>query len=180
MYTTQFPMQMYLPFGQTPPYVRQINRSIPLSISDPWLGTPPFTPNQPGGNPFASGFHNNDLPLPGNTSFATPLSIAAISQNFKLGNVQKWNLTLEHSFGENSVARASYVGEKGTHLSIGRQYNPAIYVPGQCGPVPCSTAANTDARRLYDPGTLGSVLVAESTGYSKLQRPSAQFRASHD
>ena len=99
MYTTQFPMQMYLPFGQTPPYSREIARSIPLSVSNPWLGTPPFSPSQPGGDPFTSGFHNNDLLLPGNSTFALPLAIAAFSQDSKLGNVQKWNLAWEHLLG---------------------------------------------------------------------------------
>jgi len=168
MYTTQFPMQMYLPFGQTTPYSRTFNEFIPLSISSPWQGTPPFSPGQPGGDPFASGFRSNVTSLPSDTPFTLPVSAAAFGHHYKLGNVQKWNLTLEHSFAGNTVVRASYVGDKGTHLPLGVEANPAVYIPGICGnpPSPCSTPGNTNARRLYASSGLSSVLTAQSSGNS--------------
>ena len=166
MYATQFPMQMYLPFGSVAPYIRSITRFAPYSITEPWLGSLPFSPDYPGGDPFASGFNYNDLPLPSNTAFPTPLTAAAFAQNFKLGNLQKWNLTLEHLFPGNTLVRASYVGDKGTHLSLGNQANPAVYIPGDCGGTPCSTSANTDARRLYASTGLGGVNIAQSDGNS--------------
>jgi hypothetical protein len=166
MYSTQFPMQTYLGFGQTAPYIRSISRFVPQSITNPWLGTPPFSPDQPGGDPFASGFHYNDLPLPSSTAFTPPVQAAAFNQHFKLGDLQKWNLTLEHLFPGNTLVRASYVGDKGTHLSLGVQGDPATYIPGECNGEPCSTAANETAREPYYAYGLGSIMTDQSDGNS--------------
>jgi hypothetical protein len=58
-----------------------------------------------------------------------------------------WNLTLEHQFVGNWVARIAYAGNKGTYLASGalgfRESNPAVYIPG------ISTKTNTQSRRLY-------------------------------
>jgi hypothetical protein len=168
MFTSQFPLMSFLNSAQINPYVRNIGRMLPYSIAYPWLGTPPFTPGQPGGDPFAAGFHANDAPLPSNTPFTVPMSLSAFAQDFKLGNLQKWNLTLEHMFRGNTVVRASYVGSKGTHLSLGRQANAAVYIPGNCGdpPLPCSSQTNVDQRRPYYASGLGSITIGESNGNS--------------
>lgn len=62
-----------------------------------------------------------------------------------LSNTQQWNLTVEHKFGNTSVASVAYVASKGTHLpsamqplnvlnpsllSMGSQLN-AVFQPGQ-------------------------------------------------
>lgn len=156
MYAMQFPMQSFLPFAEQPPYIRTIQRFAPPSISNPWGGFP-------GGDPFAAGFTADDLPRPSNVAF--PLSrVSVFDPDFKLASVQQWNLTVEHQFRGNTIARASYVGTKGTHLSLEREANAAVYIPGQCGPSPCSTTQNTDARRPFQ--GLQSVLEAESVGNS--------------
>lgn len=160
IYSLQFPMQSFLPFAEQQPYIRTILRFIPPSISDPWAGFP-------GGDPFANGFRADDEPRPSNTTFTSPVQVSAFAPDLKLGNVQKWNLTLEHVFWGNTVVRASYVGDKGAHLSVNRESNAAVYIPGDCPPgsgMPCSTTQNTDARRPF-PG-LGSVQVIEGSGDS--------------
>jgi hypothetical protein len=149
-------MQSFLPFAEQPPYIRTILRMAPPSISNPWGGFP-------GGDPFAAGFTADDLPRPKDVAF--PLSqVHVFDPNFKLASVQQWNLTLEHLFSGNTVVRASYVGTKGTHLSLEREENAAMYIPGLCGGSPCSTTQNTDARRPFQ--GLQSVLDTESVGNS--------------
>jgi len=156
MYSMQFPMQSFLPFANQPPYVGTTFRMFPPSITNPWDGFP-------GGNPFAAGFHVDDLPRPADVAF--PLGqVAVFSPGFKLPSIQQWNLTVEHLFRGSTVARASYVGSKGTHLSLGREANAAVYIPGQCGGSPCSTTQNTDARRPVQ--GLQSVLETQSVGNS--------------
>jgi hypothetical protein len=141
IYAMQFPFQSYLGFSFTPPYSRSISViQPPMGINAPWVG-------YAGGDPFASGFLLNDQPRPSNATFLFPLQVPSIQPDFKLANAQQWNLTLEHRFWGNTVMRASYVGTKGTHLSMVDQANPATYIPGQCGSAACSTTANTNARR---------------------------------
>ena len=157
MYSMQFPMQSFLPFASEQPYIRTIQRMFPPSISDPWGGFP-------GGDPFAAGFRADDQPRPSDAPFTAQVQVQGFSPNFQLGNLQKWNLTLEHSFWGSTVVRASYVGDKGTHLSLNREANPAVYIPGLCGGAPCSTTQNTQSRRI-DPA-FGSVILADSIGGS--------------
>lgn len=166
LYTMQFPMQSFLPFANQPPYIRTIFRFAPPSISNPWGGFP-------GGDPFAGGFTADDQPRPSNVGF--PLGQASIfDSGFKLASIQQWNLTLEHLFQGKTLVRASYVGTKGTHLSLDREANPAVYIPpGKCGlpdpTAPCSTSSGdpftgTDARRPFR--GLQSVFDGESVGNS--------------
>ncbi|MCI0626192.1 MAG: carboxypeptidase regulatory-like domain-containing protein [Acidobacteria bacterium] len=157
LYAVQFPMQSFLAYANQQPYIRSINRPNPPSISDPWGGFP-------GGNPFAGGFRADDEPRPSNAPFTATVQAPNFQPDFKLGNLQQWNLTLERLFWGSTVVQASYVGSKGTHLNLGVQSNPALYVPGQCGGAPCSTTQNTNSRRLYN--NLGSVTTTKSAGNS--------------
>jgi hypothetical protein len=152
----QFPMQSFLPFAEQPPYIRTILRMAPPSLTDPWGGFP-------GGDPFAGGFAADDLPRPSNVAFALS-QVKVFNPGFKLPSIQQWNLTVEHLFRGNTIARASYVGTKGTHLSLEREANAAVYIPGLCGGSPCSTNQNTDSRRPFQ--GLQSVLETQSVGNS--------------
>jgi hypothetical protein len=161
IYAMQFPMQSFLPFAIEPPYTRTVG--VPFSpggISNPWVAGPEY----PGGDPFAGGFHTNDLPLPSNTTFPSSLQFSVFNPNWKLASVQQWNLTLEHQFWGNTLVGASYAGTKGTHLSLNRNLNAAVYIPGECAGVPCSTAANEIQREPYP--ALASIPDNESVGNS--------------
>jgi len=91
-----------------------------------------------------------------------------------------WNLTLERQIGTSWLARAAYVGNKGTHLfgtadqeSGLREGNPAIYVPGQ------STVDNEQSRRLYPNfGHVGIIDSAINSHYHSLQL-TVEKRLSH-
>ena len=163
IYAMQFPMQSFLPFSDEPPYLRNVG--VPFSpggISNPWEAGPEYA----GGDPFASGFHSNDQPLPSNTPFVSNLSLSVFDPHWKLASVQQWNLTLEHQFWGNTLVAASYAGTKGTHLSLNADINAAVYTPGNCGspPAPCSTAANEINREPYP--ALSSIQDNEPVGNS--------------
>ncbi|MGB8653214.1 MAG: carboxypeptidase regulatory-like domain-containing protein [Candidatus Acidiferrales bacterium] len=113
--------------------------NTPLSLSDPWsqnAGTnfaspfPPFAPFKPAA----------DAP------FAPPFTIPAVfAQNFKLGVTQSWNLSVEHQFGRDFVARVAYVGSQSYHQSDIIDQNPGIcggVVIGPNGPQ-CASAQRT-------------------------------------
>ncbi len=63
-------------------------------------------------------------------------------------NVTQWNASVQHLFGDNWVVSVSYLGNKTSHLWIGNEINPAVYIPGTCAGKPCSSTSNTQARRV--------------------------------
>jgi hypothetical protein len=77
--------------------------------------------------------------------------------------MQQWNLSYERQLGKDWMVSATYVGNKTTHLWIGTELDPAVYIPGTCAGAACSTTANTNQRRvLYLANPLTGV------GYSTL------------
>jgi hypothetical protein len=114
-----------------------------LSLSSPAGG---FT------NPY-QGLTVPHFPLPFPTSAATAVfPNAGVYVNVPLDlhptYVQQWNLSLERQVGQNWLLSATYLGNKTTHLWIGYEANPAVFIPGTCGANPCSTTSNTNARRV--------------------------------
>ena len=127
------------------------------------VGVPPFAPivniqdtnfSDPYGaagvaNPFPSQFGPTN-PGP-NATFPQNISFTQIfDRHFRLPQILTYNLTLERGLGSSWFIRASYTGNKGTHLGgTGDQeagllqLNPSIYIPGQ------STENNVQARRIY-------------------------------
>jgi hypothetical protein len=127
------------------------------------VGVPPFAPivniqdtnfSDPYGaagvaNPFPSQFGPTN-PGP-NATFPQNISFTQIfDRHFRLPQILTYNLTLERGLGASWFIRASYTGNKGTHLGgTGDQeagllqLNPSIYIPGQ------STENNVQARRIY-------------------------------
>jgi hypothetical protein len=158
------------------------------------VGIPPFAPiisltdvnfQNPYGsagvaNPFPASFGGINKSTPSNSAFPQgPLAFTQIfAQNFRLPVIYLWNLTLEREIAKGWLARAAYVGNKGTHLygtadqeSGLFEANPAIYIPGNNPDgTPKSTAANEQQRRLYP--SFGFVNVIDSainSNYNGLQ-----------
>jgi hypothetical protein len=46
------------------------------------------------------------------------------------------------------VVTATYIGNRTSHIWIGTELDPAVYIPGNCGAAACSTTANTNQRRV--------------------------------
>jgi len=114
----------------------------PGGFANPWLG-------YPGGNPFPTS-QNANTPYPTAGYYETvPLHV----QNTY---VEQWNLSLQKQVSPSWLLKASYLGNNTIHLWTDQELNPAIYIPGNCAAGqyglakagPCSSLANTQARRL--------------------------------
>ena len=126
----------YRMVAQNPPFGPQVtNTAGPYQFSNPWA-------NVPGGNPFP-------LPAPGkNVAFPLANAEVFLPPNVHSPTVAQWNLSLQHRFGSDWIVSLSYLGNKSSHLWIGNETNPAVYIPGTCGSAACSTTGNTQARRI--------------------------------
>jgi hypothetical protein len=104
--------------------------------------------------------------VPGkDAEFFTPLGqFGVFNTGFQPSYQETWNLTVERGIMRNMVARASYIGNQGRHLSYGLDVNYARYLPGQ------STVANTQDRRPYqDFGAVLNALSDSNSSYHALQ-----------
>jgi hypothetical protein len=126
----------YRMVAQNPPYGPQVtNTNGPYQFSNPWATVP-------GGNPFP-------LPAPGkNVQFPIANAEVFLPPNIHSPTIAQWNVSVQHRFGSNWVLSTSYLGNKSSHLWLGNEANPAVYIPGMCGANPCSTTGNTQARRV--------------------------------
>ena len=126
----------YRMVAQNPPFGPQVtNTNGPYQFSDPWSTVP-------GGNPFP-------LPPPGkNIAFPPANAEVFLPPNLHAPSVGQWNASVQHRFGSSWLASVSYLGNKTSHLWIGNEINPAVYIPGTCSGKPCSSTGNTQARRV--------------------------------
>jgi len=136
LYTQQEQTAYFLGFGRVQPFVRSFSLISPPSLVDPWS-------TFPGGNPFSGGFKLDNNPRAKDVPFINPAVANTLAPNLHLPYIQQWSFTLERSITQNDVIEASYVGTKGTRLSIAADYNQPLYIPGQ------STQSNAQQRRPY-------------------------------
>lgn len=126
----------YRMVAQNPPFGPQVtNTSGPYQFSNPWA-------NVPGGNPFPL------PPLSKNVAFPLANAEVFLPPNIQPPNVVHWNASVQHRFGDDWILSVTYLANKTSHLWIGNETNPAVYIPGQCGSAACSTTGNTQARRV--------------------------------
>ncbi|MSV29225.1 MAG: hypothetical protein EXQ52_10880 [Bryobacterales bacterium] len=153
---------------------------IQSSAFNPFTNIAPFAPgfsftDVAFEDPFGSAGVTNPFPsqygprVPGpEATFVTPTELRAVfSPNFRTPLLTMWNLNIERQLGTSWVARAGYVGNKGTYVFAaaenGRELNPAIYTPGQ------STTSNTQARRRYQSfSNIGLYESGNNTNYHSL------------
>ena len=126
----------YRMVAQNPPFGPQVtNTAGPYQFSNPWA-------NVPGGNPFP-------LPAPGkNVAFPLANAEVFLPPSIQPPNITHWNASIQHRFGDDWIGSITYMGNKTSHLWIGNETNPAVYIPGTCGGAACSTTGNTQARRV--------------------------------
>ncbi|MGC1784092.1 MAG: carboxypeptidase regulatory-like domain-containing protein [Acidobacteriaceae bacterium] len=119
----------------------------------------------PGGDPFPRAHITPDQFL--NYKFELPVSGGVLDPKSKVAYTQNYNLTFEQQLGGKTAFSMAYVGNHSEHIMASRQFNPAVYIPGNCGtpPTPCSTVGNENSRRIY-PG-LGAVELAQSYEYEE-------------
>jgi len=121
---------IYQGFINGAPFSPQINR-FGVKFNDPYENTP---------NPFPASFAPF---VPARDSgFTTPLGLVGnFEPNFRPSYMQTFNLTIEKEIGGNLLARLSYIGNMGRHLSHSVDTNYGVYIPGN------STARNLQDRR---------------------------------
>jgi hypothetical protein len=126
--------------------------SNPWSVYQPTGGVSPFPPfASPGSAPDSS------------AAFVTPVDIGSGFQtNFTAGRTYTWNLSIEHQFGDNWVARAAYVASESDHQVVARDNNYGQFF-GAGDPL--------NGTRLNP--NFSEILLDESTGTSNYQ--SGQF-----
>jgi hypothetical protein len=117
-------MWQYGRFPLNPPFGNTVTVNNP-SFANPWATTA-------GGDPFRPGAPQS---FPLNGSFVNmPLDI-------KPTRMVQWNVSYERQFWSNWMIGLNYIGNYSTHLWLGRELNPATYIPG------ASTVGNTNSRR---------------------------------
>jgi hypothetical protein len=100
-----------------------------IPFADPWSVYSPLG----GQNPFPGSFADPGHAPGPEALFFPPITIgSAFDLNYTAGRTYTWNLSLEHQFGTNWVARAAYVGSESDHQSYQNEANPG---PPVCGPV---------------------------------------------
>ena len=125
--------------GQNAPWgVTVSETSGPYQFNNPWS-------NVPGGNPFPLPLFppsNYVFPLSAADTFLPPVALAPTTE--------VWNLGVQHQFARNWIATITYLGNETSHLMLGNEINPAVFIPGNCGSSACSTTGNTQARRFLN------------------------------
>jgi hypothetical protein len=93
----------------------------------------PFSNPLAGESQYASVFPA-PFPVPKTVVLPSPVAVTTFNlagnTAFRVPVVYSWNLTLEHQFGSEWLARLAYVGSHSTHLSLQQYLNPSIYIPG--------------------------------------------------
>jgi hypothetical protein len=159
--------------GQNAPWgVTVTESSGPYQFSNPWS-------NVPGGNPFP-------LPLFPPPSYVFPLNATDtfLAPKALPPTTKTWNLGLQHQFAQNWIASITYLGNETSHLMVGNEINPAVYIPGNwtgtgsCGALTvapsggvgaaCSSTGNTQTRRFLSliNQTQGKYFSATDFGYN--------------
>jgi len=135
-------------FADSAPFGSSIDIPSPAGgFTNPYQGFP-------GGSPFP-------LPFPPTSSQTFPTAGVYINlpTNVRPTYVQQWNLAYQRQVGQDWLFSVGYLGNKTTHLWLGTEQNPAIFIPGESaastgcakdkttGLFPNSCTGNTNKRR---------------------------------
>ncbi len=116
-----------------------------VNFDDPWA-------KYPGGDPFPLPYGNA---VGRNAPWPTFSLVNVVDYNTPNMQVTQWNLNVQRQVGSEWVLSAGYLGTHSIHLWSTQQYNPAVYIPGNCSigqygltaAGACSTTANQEQRR---------------------------------
>ena len=110
-----------------PPYGGAVQVATPAGgFTNPYQG-------YPGGSPFPPG-----------ATVTFPLQGIYINMpvNVEPTYMAQWNASYQRQFAQKWLVQLTYIGNKTTHLWVGSEVNPAVYIPGN------STTSNTNQRRM--------------------------------
>lgn len=123
--------------GQGAPWGSTVSiTSPPGGLTNPYAG-------YPGGNPFPS-------PVPPSKTQVFPAAGAYynIPLNLQPTYTQEWDFGYQRQAGADWLFSATYLGNKTTHLWLGTEEDPAVFIPGTCNGSACSTTKNESQRRV--------------------------------
>jgi len=113
------------------PYAAAVDVPYPTGgFSNPWSG-------YAGAVPFPL-----PSPLPANFTFPNAGLYVTLPIQPKPTYMTQWNISYQRQITANWLFSASYLGNKTTHIWVGEDINPAVYIPG-------STASTNLRRPLY-------------------------------
>ncbi|MGA2769612.1 MAG: TonB-dependent receptor [Bryobacteraceae bacterium] len=111
------------------PYGTSIDEPFPVGgLTNPWTG-------YAGGVPFPM-----PSPIPKTYVFPNASVFVDLPMDFKPTYMLQWNFSYQRQITPNWLATFAYLGNKTTHIWIGEDINPALYIPGN--------SASTNLRRL--------------------------------
>jgi hypothetical protein len=124
-------MWPFIGFSQYAPWGNAITLNAPAGgLSNPWQG-------YPGGDPFPT-----PNPPPSTIQFPTDGIYMNMPLHVHPPQTQQWNLSLQKQLPKDWFVSVNYIGNKTTHLWLGNELNPGVYIPG------ASTSANLNQRRV--------------------------------
>jgi hypothetical protein len=123
--------------ASNPPFVDEIDLTSPGPFSNPWS-------TYPGCSPFPLGAPAK------NSTFPLAALYTMMPPNVTPTYMSQWSVSYQRQLGHDWMASATYLGNKTTHIWVGSDINPAVFIPGTCGSSACSTTANTQARRVFN------------------------------
>ena len=135
------------------PFLPIYNLDNVASFSDPFQGRS-FGFGVVPGDPLAQ-FN----PQTGQAVFVLPATGWSVNPDFPNPYVQQYSFSIQHQLPQDVALEVSYIGNTGRKLSQFYQYNPAQPGPG-------AAITNTEQRRRYNPGQVGSMLRIQNGGNS--------------
>jgi hypothetical protein len=126
--------------NQDPPFSQSIANTpvgVPLSFSSPWSN---------------GSVQKDPFPYPTNltpsATFAPGNQYYAMVPHFRPPYTMQWTASVQQEFGNGWQFQLDYLGNATRFEPYPVILNPAVYIPGTCGAVPCSTLGNTASRFL--------------------------------
>ena len=136
----------------------QTATSGPMKFGAPWSN----------GNLLTNPFPQPAIPTPATARFYPQSQYIVMPTQYHPSSTTQWTASIQHSFNHGWQLQVDYIGNKTSHVPLGRPINPAIFVPGNWGTAgsgcsgvittspagsavgaagtPCSTTANTAQR----------------------------------
>ena len=98
-----------------PPFTDEIDLTSQTSFANPWNGNSPF----PGVYP-----PDATAPFFGNTLYVV------IPRNIQTPTLNQWTASMQQDLGKGWNMSINYLGNKNSHLWLGKGLNQAVYIPG--------------------------------------------------